>query len=307
MAWKKLIFSDDATAVSVSKNSGAVIGTRSELNFVEGTNIGLSIADDDENNEVDITISNTIAADIDMNSKKIINLTTPEVGTDGANKSYVDINIAAINSTIANISNNLFNISSTYFRYDGLIPMSGELNLNEQNITNVSYISVNVLKEASNDVGLLVDGILIKDNFICPNSNSSIAYYMGGSNSTLDSSIRIFGKDYFAAAYKGAIRMYVGNANGNGLKMALSMYKSDSPEVIATYGFKSDYMYESSTNAGVTIDSCTIKDGFVIFNETSPSSSISSGWLKGQIAYDNNYLFVAVGNASIKRVALTAY
>ena len=42
----------------VSKESGSVI-TRPTLNFIEGTNISLTIADDPINNEVDITISST--------------------------------------------------------------------------------------------------------------------------------------------------------------------------------------------------------------------------------------------------------
>jgi len=48
----------DATArVSVSKNSGAIVGTRRELNLIEGANITLTIADDAVNEEVDITIA----------------------------------------------------------------------------------------------------------------------------------------------------------------------------------------------------------------------------------------------------------
>ncbi|MCK4958037.1 MAG: hypothetical protein KAT00_01525 [Planctomycetes bacterium] len=46
-----------AQRVYVSKNSGAAIGLRPELNFIEGSNITLTIADDAGNNEVDITIA----------------------------------------------------------------------------------------------------------------------------------------------------------------------------------------------------------------------------------------------------------
>jgi len=45
--------------VAVSKNSGATVGTRRELNFIEGSNITLTIADDAGNEEVDITIAAT--------------------------------------------------------------------------------------------------------------------------------------------------------------------------------------------------------------------------------------------------------
>jgi len=47
----------DAQPVAVSKNSGATVGTRSELNFIEGANITLTIADDAGNDEIDITIT----------------------------------------------------------------------------------------------------------------------------------------------------------------------------------------------------------------------------------------------------------
>ena len=43
--------------VAVNKNSGATVGTRRRLNFIEGTNITLTVADDAGNEEVDITIT----------------------------------------------------------------------------------------------------------------------------------------------------------------------------------------------------------------------------------------------------------
>lgn len=42
--------------IEVTKNSGAVVGTRKQLNFVEGSNVTLTIADDVANDQVDITI-----------------------------------------------------------------------------------------------------------------------------------------------------------------------------------------------------------------------------------------------------------
>lgn len=55
MTWKKLLWSDDA--VVVRKNSGADIGTRQRLNFLEGTNITLAISDDAVGDEIDIVIT----------------------------------------------------------------------------------------------------------------------------------------------------------------------------------------------------------------------------------------------------------
>lgn len=43
--------------VEVVKNSGSVVGTRKQLNFIEGTNVTLTVADDSGNNQVDITIT----------------------------------------------------------------------------------------------------------------------------------------------------------------------------------------------------------------------------------------------------------
>lgn len=45
--------------VAVSKNSGATVGTRRRINFIEGTNVTLTVADDAGNEEVDVTIAAT--------------------------------------------------------------------------------------------------------------------------------------------------------------------------------------------------------------------------------------------------------
>lgn len=55
--WKKIQWSDDAGSVVVRKNSGANIGTRPRLNFIEGSNITLAISDDAGSDEIDISIA----------------------------------------------------------------------------------------------------------------------------------------------------------------------------------------------------------------------------------------------------------
>jgi hypothetical protein len=45
------------SGVAVAKNSGATVGTRPKINFIEGTNVTLTIADDSGNGEVDVTIA----------------------------------------------------------------------------------------------------------------------------------------------------------------------------------------------------------------------------------------------------------
>jgi hypothetical protein len=57
MTWKKILWNDDV--VIVRKNSGANIGTRPRLNFVEGSNITLAISDDAVGDEIDISIAAT--------------------------------------------------------------------------------------------------------------------------------------------------------------------------------------------------------------------------------------------------------
>lgn len=47
----------DAQPVTVRKNTGSDVGTRSRLNFIEGSNVTLTVADDAGGDEVDITIA----------------------------------------------------------------------------------------------------------------------------------------------------------------------------------------------------------------------------------------------------------
>lgn len=47
------------STITVRKNSGVVVGTRPRLNFIEGNNITITVADDATDNEVDITINST--------------------------------------------------------------------------------------------------------------------------------------------------------------------------------------------------------------------------------------------------------
>ena len=45
--------------IEVTKNSGAVVGTRKQLNLIEGSNVTLTIADDSGNDHIDITIESS--------------------------------------------------------------------------------------------------------------------------------------------------------------------------------------------------------------------------------------------------------
>lgn len=53
MSWKKQLLEGDL--LTVRKNTGADVGTRKRLNFIEGSDISLTIADDAAGDEIDIT------------------------------------------------------------------------------------------------------------------------------------------------------------------------------------------------------------------------------------------------------------
>lgn len=52
-------FTGRLAAILARKNSGSDVGPRRRLNFIEGTNVTLTVADDATNNEIDITITAT--------------------------------------------------------------------------------------------------------------------------------------------------------------------------------------------------------------------------------------------------------
>lgn len=55
--WSEIANKPTSFPVTVRKNSGADAGTRPRLNFIEGSNITLTVADDAIDNEIDITIA----------------------------------------------------------------------------------------------------------------------------------------------------------------------------------------------------------------------------------------------------------
>jgi len=54
-----VIANSSTQKIEVTKNSSAVVGTRKQLNFVEGSNITLTISDDAGNDQVDVTIASS--------------------------------------------------------------------------------------------------------------------------------------------------------------------------------------------------------------------------------------------------------
>lgn len=58
--------SSPSASVTVRLNSGANVGTRPRLNFIDGTGITFTIVDDAGSNEVDITVDGAASAAADM-------------------------------------------------------------------------------------------------------------------------------------------------------------------------------------------------------------------------------------------------
>lgn len=57
--WSDVQNKPTAFPITVRQNSGSNVGTRPRLNFIEGSNITITVSDDSTDNEVDITISAT--------------------------------------------------------------------------------------------------------------------------------------------------------------------------------------------------------------------------------------------------------
>lgn len=56
----------DAQLITVRKNTGADVGTRSRLNFIEGSNVTLTVTDDSGSGEVDITVASSGGSGTDL-------------------------------------------------------------------------------------------------------------------------------------------------------------------------------------------------------------------------------------------------
>jgi len=66
-------------AVTVDKN-GTAVGTRRNINFIEGTNITLTIADDSANDEVDVTITASGGGASNLDALTDVVITSPSTG-----------------------------------------------------------------------------------------------------------------------------------------------------------------------------------------------------------------------------------
>lgn len=69
---------------------------------------------------------------------------------------------------------------------------------------------------------------------------------------------------------------------------------------------KTDVIDEFQNNAGVTIDTCLIKDGYPHIPNHTPSAANDTG-TAGQICYDASYIYMCVATDTWKRVAISTW
>lgn len=91
--------------VEVSKNSGAIIASRRQLNLIEGMNVALTVADNDPDNQADVTIGLTAAASgyttvqeegVAVTARQIINFVgTTITAVDNAGAARTDVTVTA--------------------------------------------------------------------------------------------------------------------------------------------------------------------------------------------------------------------
>jgi len=95
--------------VEVVKNSGAVVGTRKQLNFIEGSNVTLTIADDAGNDQVDITIAGSVSGYTDEQAQDAVGSILVDTAT--IDVTYDDATPQITMDVIANTTNQKVRVS----------------------------------------------------------------------------------------------------------------------------------------------------------------------------------------------------
>ncbi len=136
----------DATArVSVSKNSGADVGARRTLNFIEGANITLTIADDAGGEEVDITIASSGGSGGDL-SQWFPAVTPDATKGDHPGISMFDAEETTINQSFV-IPNSITSIAEAYV----VVIPEGTGNLDWESTTDFGQIAGGEQYNANSD------------------------------------------------------------------------------------------------------------------------------------------------------------
>lgn len=176
---------------------------------------------------------------------------------------------------------------------DGVLLKDGALTVDALNIDDISE------KTAAH--GVEVEDVLIKDTSIYSTDDCGSLKVYGGQNSA--PMFYLFGKNHGNTALKGAIHFKATNVAGNNTVTAIIVDgMSDTPYVEIQHTLKSDTISEKTADAGVTIDSLLIKDGYTHIPSRTPSSATDTG-AAGQTCYDSSYFYICTATNTWRRIA----
>jgi len=157
--------------VAVSKNSGATVGTRRRINFIEGTNISLTIADDAGNEEVDVTIaaSGVVAAYTEIQEEgtpltarsKLNFVGSAATAADDAGNSRTNVTFDAGLNALATYNTNGFLVQTSNDNFAGRTITAGSSKISISNGSGVSgnpSIDVSESNLTHNNIGGLTSG-----------------------------------------------------------------------------------------------------------------------------------------------------
>ena len=233
--------------------------------------------------KLDIDGSLAMTGALNMGTCLITNMTTPTAYHHAVNKSVTD-----------NISEAVYNISSTYFRHDGSIRMSGEIDMYNNNLTNVHdiYFAVSgtrISYPSSLYIGKKPDEnwfLFWNDNLWC---NRNVIPYTNSTWSLGDSAHHwnsFYGTNATFTQDLSVSRNFnlSGNLNISGnLSLSGNFYSSN-------------LVFECDNNSGVIIDGVSCKDGKTSDIKSMPfhidkSYDNSTVWLLGSGSGIGTYQF----------------
>jgi hypothetical protein len=250
---------------------------------------------------------------VNLNNNKIINLTTPTIGSDGANKTYVDSAISSIPAGTITLTGNVTGSGSvgTPFattiasRLNQIPTPTGAVNMNSQNLISVGNIGVGV---ASPTLGLQFPNA-VDDCKIClwqNAANSFQVYGFGVTAATLKYSVgnsvasHVF---YCGATSTTSTELFRITGTGNvGIGVAAPNTLLQFPDVIDTCKIS---LYQTATNKfqvygfGVTANTLrysvpTITNSHVFYAATSSSAANEIFRIHG-----SGYISADEGNGTI--------
>jgi hypothetical protein len=246
--------------IEVTKNSGAIIATRKQLNFIEGSNVTLTIADDSANDQVDVTIAATSSSAYatiqdegnSLTQRTILNFIGDGISaTDNVTKT--DITLDADLNAIAGLSTTGFAVrtgSNTWSLRNLVQPASG------LTIADANGVLGNPTFALANDL-LALEGL----------SSTGISVRTGSDTWQLRSIVS--GNTNLSAGFSISI------SNGNGV--------TDNPTIAldsTNFTFKQFVRVASITNIAtlsglLTVDGVTLvaNDRVLVKNQSSPSAN----------------------------------